>query len=206
MSTRPVRNLREDPARHEPVALERSQRVGHHLLRGARQAVEQPAVAVDSACHQEQEVDLPSPVQHLESRVDAPDQLTIGSWRGFATEQVRERRRSHCGGRLTLESRVTWLLSPEVIALAPESCTSGYVEVPSGVLAARACGSDARFPKQQGGVEMADQHLCQRHGRPAVASRVRLRPDGTQETEYLCEIDLAEERMRGGSAAAQPLR
>jgi len=39
------------------------------------------------------------------------------------------------------------------------------------------------------------QHVCQRHGRPAVASRVRLRPDGTQEVEYLCELDLAEERM-----------
>ena len=38
------------------------------------------------------------------------------------------------------------------------------------------------------------QHVCQRHGRPAVASRVHLRPDGTQEIEYLCEIDLAEER------------
>jgi ATP-dependent Clp protease ATP-binding subunit ClpC len=44
---------------------------------------------------------------------------------------------------------------------------------------------------------MAEQHLCQRHGRPAVASRVRMRPDGTQEVEYLCEIDLAEERMSG---------
>ena len=42
---------------------------------------------------------------------------------------------------------------------------------------------------------MTAEHLCQRHGRPAVASRVRLRPDGTQEVEYLCEIDLAEERM-----------
>src|SRR5580765_1101496 len=42
---------------------------------------------------------------------------------------------------------------------------------------------------------MAVEHLCQRHGRPAVASRVRLRPDGTQQVEYLCEIDLAEERM-----------
>jgi ATP-dependent Clp protease ATP-binding subunit ClpC len=41
------------------------------------------------------------------------------------------------------------------------------------------------------------EHLCQRHGRPAVASRVRLLPDGTQEVEYLCEIDLAEERMAG---------
>jgi ATP-dependent Clp protease ATP-binding subunit ClpC len=44
---------------------------------------------------------------------------------------------------------------------------------------------------------MAEQHLCQRHGRPAVASRVRTLPDGTQEVEYLCEIDLAEERMAG---------
>jgi ATP-dependent Clp protease ATP-binding subunit ClpC len=42
---------------------------------------------------------------------------------------------------------------------------------------------------------MAEQPRCQRHGRPAVASRVRIRPDGTQETEYLCELDLAEERM-----------
>src|SRR6476620_2855323 len=40
-----------------------------------------------------------------------------------------------------------------------------------------------------------NQPVCQRHGRPAVASRVRLRPDGTQEVEYLCEIDLAEEQM-----------
>jgi ATP-dependent Clp protease ATP-binding subunit ClpC len=41
----------------------------------------------------------------------------------------------------------------------------------------------------------ADQPVCPRHGRPAVASRVRLRPDGTQEVEYLCEIDLADEQM-----------
>jgi ATP-dependent Clp protease ATP-binding subunit ClpC len=41
----------------------------------------------------------------------------------------------------------------------------------------------------------ADQPVCPRHGRPAVASRVRLRPDGTQEVEYLCEIDLAGEQM-----------
>jgi ATP-dependent Clp protease ATP-binding subunit ClpC len=41
------------------------------------------------------------------------------------------------------------------------------------------------------------EHRCQRHNRPAVAQRVRLRPDGTQEVEYLCEIDLAEERMSG---------
>jgi ATP-dependent Clp protease ATP-binding subunit ClpC len=49
----------------------------------------------------------------------------------------------------------------------------------------------------------ANQPVCQRHGRPAVASRVRLRPDGTQEVEYLCEIDLAEEQMSrrfGGSS------
>src|SRR4051794_6342923 len=50
---------------------------------------------------------------------------------------------------------------------------------------------------------MAVEHLCKRHGRPAVASRVRIRPDGTQETEYLCELDLAEERISsrfGGSS------
>ncbi|MDX6469894.1 MAG: ATP-dependent Clp protease ATP-binding subunit ClpC [Gaiellaceae bacterium] len=39
------------------------------------------------------------------------------------------------------------------------------------------------------------EHRCQRHGRPAVASRVRRLPDGSEEVEYLCEIDLAEERM-----------
>jgi ATP-dependent Clp protease ATP-binding subunit ClpC len=44
----------------------------------------------------------------------------------------------------------------------------------------------------------AEQPVCQRHGRPAVASRVRLRPDGTQEVEYLCELDLAEERLSSG--------
>jgi len=43
------------------------------------------------------------------------------------------------------------------------------------------------------------QHVCQRHGRPAVASRVHLRPDGTQEVEYLCELDLAEERRSARS-------
>jgi ATP-dependent Clp protease ATP-binding subunit ClpC len=48
-----------------------------------------------------------------------------------------------------------------------------------------------------------EQHFCERHHRPAVASRVRLRPDGTQEVEYLCELDLAEERLSnrfGGSS------
>ena len=53
---------------------------------------------------------------------------------------------------------------------------------------------------------MAVEHRCQRHGRPAVASRVRLRPDGTQETEYLCELDLAEERMSSPLGAQQPVR
>jgi ATP-dependent Clp protease ATP-binding subunit ClpC len=52
---------------------------------------------------------------------------------------------------------------------------------------------------------MAEQHLCQRHGRPAVASRVRLRPDGTQEVEYLCEIDLAEERISGRLGGSRSL-
>jgi ATP-dependent Clp protease ATP-binding subunit ClpC len=49
-----------------------------------------------------------------------------------------------------------------------------------------------------GVVMSVQQPVCKRHGRPAVASRVRLRPDGTQETEYLCELDLAEERMSRG--------
>ncbi len=52
---------------------------------------------------------------------------------------------------------------------------------------------------------MAVQHRCRRHGRPAVASRVRLLPDGTQETEYLCEIDLAEERLSSGFGGGRSL-
>ena len=52
---------------------------------------------------------------------------------------------------------------------------------------------------------MAVQHRCRRHGRPAVASRVRLLPDGTQETEYLCDIDLAEERMSSGFGGGRSL-
>src|SRR5882672_2059164 len=43
----------------------------------------------------------------------------------------------------------------------------------------------------------AEHHYCERHHRPAVASRVRILPDGTRQTEYLCEIDLAEQRMSG---------
>src|SRR3954447_23589059 len=43
----------------------------------------------------------------------------------------------------------------------------------------------------------AEQHYCERHHRPAVASRVRILPDGTRRMEYLCEIDLAEQRMAG---------
>jgi ATP-dependent Clp protease ATP-binding subunit ClpC len=39
------------------------------------------------------------------------------------------------------------------------------------------------------------QPICPRHGRPAVAQRIRRLPDGTEEVEYLCDIDLAEERM-----------
>ena len=41
----------------------------------------------------------------------------------------------------------------------------------------------------------SEQHYCARHRRPAVASRVRVRPDGSREVEYLCELDLAEERL-----------
>jgi ATP-dependent Clp protease ATP-binding subunit ClpC len=47
-----------------------------------------------------------------------------------------------------------------------------------------------------------EQPVCGRHGRPAVAQRIRRLPDGTEQVEYLCEIDLAEERMSrpfGGS-------
>jgi ATP-dependent Clp protease ATP-binding subunit ClpC len=43
-----------------------------------------------------------------------------------------------------------------------------------------------------------EQHFCERHGRPAVASRVHIRPDGTREVEYLCDIDLAEQRLGRG--------
>jgi ATP-dependent Clp protease ATP-binding subunit ClpC len=43
------------------------------------------------------------------------------------------------------------------------------------------------------------QPICPRHGRPAVAQRIRRLPDGTEQVEYLCEIDLAEERMAGGT-------
>jgi ATP-dependent Clp protease ATP-binding subunit ClpC len=42
---------------------------------------------------------------------------------------------------------------------------------------------------------MSTPPVCQKHGRPAVAQRVRTLPDGTQEVEYLCEVDLAEQRM-----------
>jgi ATP-dependent Clp protease ATP-binding subunit ClpC len=42
---------------------------------------------------------------------------------------------------------------------------------------------------------MSTPPVCQKHGRPAVAQRVRTLPDGTQEVEYLCEIDLAEQRL-----------
>jgi ATP-dependent Clp protease ATP-binding subunit ClpC len=42
---------------------------------------------------------------------------------------------------------------------------------------------------------MSTPPVCQKHGRPAVAQRVRTLPDGSQEVEYLCEIDVAEQRM-----------
>jgi ATP-dependent Clp protease ATP-binding subunit ClpC len=44
----------------------------------------------------------------------------------------------------------------------------------------------------------SEQHYCERHHRPAVASRVRLRADGSREVEYLCELDLAEEGLSRG--------
>ena len=45
---------------------------------------------------------------------------------------------------------------------------------------------------------MATNHLCQRHRRPAVASRPRTRPGEQPDTEYLCDLCLAEDRMRSG--------
>ena len=45
---------------------------------------------------------------------------------------------------------------------------------------------------------MSTNHLCQRHGRPAVASRQRTLPGEQPETEYLCDLCLAEDRMRSG--------
>ena len=45
---------------------------------------------------------------------------------------------------------------------------------------------------------MSANHLCQRHQRPAVASRQRTLPGEQPETEYLCDLCLAEDRMRSG--------
>ena len=45
---------------------------------------------------------------------------------------------------------------------------------------------------------MSANHLCQRHQRPAVASRQRTLPGEQPETEYLCDLCLAEDRLRGG--------
>jgi ATP-dependent Clp protease ATP-binding subunit ClpC len=50
-----------------------------------------------------------------------------------------------------------------------------------------------------------ERPVCPRHGRPAVAQRVRRLPDGTEEVEYLCEIDLAEERMAGRTGSGGSL-
>src|SRR5882672_590599 len=58
-------------------------------------------------------------------------------------------------------------------------------------------GVEPPAPREEDLMAAADQPVCQRHGRPAVAQRVRTLPDGTQEVEYLCEIDLAEQRMGG---------
>jgi hypothetical protein len=44
---------------------------------------------------------------------------------------------------------------------------------------------------------MSTEHRCGRHGRPAVASR-RVRDGGPGETEYLCELCLAEDRLSSG--------
>ena len=49
---------------------------------------------------------------------------------------------------------------------------------------------------------MAEQHLCQRHGRPAVASRVRLVPDGTQESSTSARSTSPRSGCRAASAAA----
>jgi ATP-dependent Clp protease ATP-binding subunit ClpC len=45
---------------------------------------------------------------------------------------------------------------------------------------------------------MSANHLWQRHQRPAVASRQRTLPGEQPETEYLCDLCLAEDRMRAG--------
>jgi ATP-dependent Clp protease ATP-binding subunit ClpC len=45
---------------------------------------------------------------------------------------------------------------------------------------------------------VSTQPRCRRHGRPAVATRERRGPDGTTETEYLCDICLAEDRVASG--------
>jgi ATP-dependent Clp protease ATP-binding subunit ClpC len=45
---------------------------------------------------------------------------------------------------------------------------------------------------------VSTQPRCRRHGRPAVATRERRGTDGTTETEYLCDICLAEDRVASG--------
>jgi len=45
---------------------------------------------------------------------------------------------------------------------------------------------------------MSANYLCQRHQRPVVASRQRTLPGEQPETEYLCDLCLAEDRMRAG--------
>jgi ATP-dependent Clp protease ATP-binding subunit ClpC len=45
---------------------------------------------------------------------------------------------------------------------------------------------------------MATNQVCERHHRTAVASRPRTRPGQEPDVEYLCELCLAEDRMRSG--------
>jgi hypothetical protein len=71
------RNLGVDLPFDQAVTLERAERVCHHLLRDARQASEQPSVTPDPAGHEEEEMDLPFAVEHVECGVDAVDLVEI---------------------------------------------------------------------------------------------------------------------------------
>jgi hypothetical protein len=51
----------------------------------------------------------------------------------------------------------------------------------------------------------AEQHFCERHHGTAVASPVRIPPDGARETEHVCASDLAEQGVAASRReAAQP--
>ena len=56
---------------------ERAQGVGHHFLGHAGQASKQAPVTVDSASHENHEVNLPLAVKHIECLVGALDQVEI---------------------------------------------------------------------------------------------------------------------------------